>query len=334
MVPGVKEAAAVEQFWQTHQYFRMYHVINATDDNVVNIDKAKKEMANYPQTITLSCGRFTNAVTVPEWTIVVLMNDVRSPASYWQTCFRTQSIWVEEKTNQCLKKTCYVVDFSLNRILTGVYEIALITKPVGTSLEEHTKSWLRNAPIYRSSNGFEYNQVDFNEFFRLAVAARSCGGGIWGDGDSVNVDHPFTDEERAILNRLGDIPKIKAKLDKIIKETHVKPGKSFHQNGDSGKGEPFLNETLVRAACAVERRLPEYMLASSVTERCWKDLIIPGSPTDDAMFTEIVGVTRSEFRMMVDGGLFDRETLNDKIESFALREDAIESALADFGDLS
>jgi hypothetical protein len=334
VVPGVKEAAALEQFWQTHQFLSKYHIINATDDNVVNIDDAKKEIDNHPQTITLSCGRFTNAVTVPKWTIVVLLSDVKSPASYWQTCFRAQSVWMEEKTGRCLKKICYVIDFSLNRILTGLYEIALFTKPVGTPLEEHTKSWLRNAPIYRSTNGFEYSRVDFNEFFRLAVAARSCGGGIWGDGDSVNIDHPFTDEEREILNRLGDIPKIKAKLEKVIQETKVNSGKSFQQNGGTGKGESFLNETLVRAACAVERRLPEYMLASPSTERCWQDLIAPRSPADETVFEEIVGVTRAEFKMMVEGGLFDKEVLNDKIESFALREDAIELALTHLGDLS
>ena len=70
------------------------------------------------KTITISVGQLTTGVTVPEWTAVLMLSNVKSPALYMQAAFRAQ--------NPCLfnvdgtlfrKENAYVFDFDPARTL-------------------------------------------------------------------------------------------------------------------------------------------------------------------------------------------------------------------------
>ena len=67
-------------------------------------------------TITLSCGKLTTGVSVPDWTAVLYMkgNDSTSASTYMQTIFRVQTPAV---INGAQKTECYVFDFSPIRSL-------------------------------------------------------------------------------------------------------------------------------------------------------------------------------------------------------------------------
>ena len=77
---------------------------------------------------------------------------------------------------------------------------------------------------------------------------------------------------------------------------------------------------LTKLGRAITYRLPVYMDASDKIERCVQDLLDPGSAEDDRAFSDIIGITREEFIGLVEGGLFNRETLDNKISVFADRE--------------
>ena len=141
LLPGVKEAAALKELLDEHEIFGtengMFHIINAAGDgNIEDKDgsaladvednirgNAKKNILKKEYTITLSCGKLTTGVSVPEWTAVLCMKGSENTpaANYMQTIFRVQTHAVLEGRQ---KAECYVFDFAPDRALTAVAETA------------------------------------------------------------------------------------------------------------------------------------------------------------------------------------------------------------------
>ena len=103
MVPGVKEAKALKKLLENHPLFSMFTVVNVAGEGdeeekretalrkVQNAIKEANQMGGY--TITLSCGKLTTGVTVPEWTAAFYLagSYSTSATTYHQTIFRVQS---------------------------------------------------------------------------------------------------------------------------------------------------------------------------------------------------------------------------------------------------
>ena len=132
MLPGVKAAAALEKLLEADPVFgkdkegrQKFKIVNvAGEGNIEDVGgKALKAVQDaihdYKRTITLSCGKLTTGVTVPEWTAVLCMKGAEDTAAggYMQTIFRVQSHAVIEGRQ---KRNCYVFDFAPDRALTAV----------------------------------------------------------------------------------------------------------------------------------------------------------------------------------------------------------------------
>ena len=99
MVPGVKEASALSRLLKDHPVFGAYKVANVAGDgdaempydNALTLVKQVIKANRY--TITISCGKLTTGVTVPEWTAVMMLTGSASTAAsgYMQTIFRVQT---------------------------------------------------------------------------------------------------------------------------------------------------------------------------------------------------------------------------------------------------
>ncbi|MGU8835447.1 Eco57I restriction-modification methylase domain-containing protein [Clostridium perfringens] len=146
IVPGVKEARALSVLMKKHSVFGcgVFNVINVagdgdeeekTDDALRKVREAIDNSGdNF--TITLSCGKLTTGVTVPEWTAVFMLSgsSSTSAANYLQTIFRVQSPCSK---NGRVKTSCYVFDFAPDRTLKMVAEsVAISTKAGKTSLSD------------------------------------------------------------------------------------------------------------------------------------------------------------------------------------------------------
>lgn len=131
MIPGVKEAKALTELLKAHPVFGQFSIVNVAGDGDYDYkeeqkarDKLSKAMTNHPEntrTITLSCGRLTTGVTVPEWTGVLMLYGtyMTDAKSYLQTIFRVQS---PGNINGKIKENCYVFDFAPDRTLRVVYD--------------------------------------------------------------------------------------------------------------------------------------------------------------------------------------------------------------------
>ena len=155
MVPGVPEAAALEKLLWDHPNFggRGVKIVNVAGDmDVIEEDEAKRynnaltklqeAITDNPfstETITLSCGRLTTGVSVPEWTGVLMLSGTFNTAAstYMQTIFRVQTPW---EYGGLMKENCYVFDFAPDRTLTVLAEVARVnTKPGKADSEQKTR---------------------------------------------------------------------------------------------------------------------------------------------------------------------------------------------------
>lgn len=133
MIPGVKEGKALEELLKKHIVFGNgnFNIVNVAGEGGDEykeekkaLDKLRRAIGDKPEesrTITLSCGRLTTGVTVPEWTAVFMLSGgyTTDAKSYLQTIFRVQS---PANINGKIKQNCYVFDFAPDRTLRVIHE--------------------------------------------------------------------------------------------------------------------------------------------------------------------------------------------------------------------
>lgn len=136
----VASAKALEKLLKEHKIFRDYTVIVAAgdgkneDDTDTVISSTSYETVRGAiaaaekvggKTITLSVGQLTTGVTVPEWTAVLMLSNLSSPALYMQAAFRAQNPHTFVRGSRMLqKKNAYIFDFAPERTLTIYDEFA------------------------------------------------------------------------------------------------------------------------------------------------------------------------------------------------------------------
>ena len=92
----VASAKALAKKLKLHPVFKDYEIILAAgdgklDDDDANekaFDRVKDAIQKCDKTITLSVGQLTTGVTIPEWTAVLMLSNMASPALYMQAAFR------------------------------------------------------------------------------------------------------------------------------------------------------------------------------------------------------------------------------------------------------
>ena len=145
MVPGVKEAKALSKLMKKHPVFGCgaFDIVNVagdgdeeerSEDALQKVRQAINGAVPDGYTITLSCGKLTTGVTVPEWTAVFMLagSFSTSAANYLQTIFRVQSPCNKDGK---IKRCCYVFDFAPDRTLKMVAESAALSTKVGKANE-------------------------------------------------------------------------------------------------------------------------------------------------------------------------------------------------------
>ena len=123
-------AKALKKMLENHPTFENYGIVLAVGagnayeskdeetENIRSLAAVRKAIAENEKTITLSVGQLTTGVTVPEWTGVIMLCNMTSPAQYMQAAFRAQNpySWTE-KGKHYRKERAYVFDFAPERTL-------------------------------------------------------------------------------------------------------------------------------------------------------------------------------------------------------------------------
>lgn len=143
IVPGVKEAKALSRLMQTHPVFGSgaFKIVNVAGDSDEEqnfsdaLQAVRDAIGQDPDdhySVTISCGRLTTGVTVPEWTAVLMLSGTfyTSTANYLQTIFRVQT---PANINGRMKERCSVFDFAPDRTLKMVAEAGHLSSKAGNT---------------------------------------------------------------------------------------------------------------------------------------------------------------------------------------------------------
>lgn len=191
VVPGVREAKALSKLLKQHHIFKYFEIVNVAGEGDEEIDTSnaldavKKAMTNEPnntRTITLSCGRLTTGVSIPEWTAVLMLAGTYSTAAsqYLQTIFRVQT---PANINGKIKEECYVFDFAPDRTLKMVAESVQLSVRAGSSnpsAEKALMRFLNYCPVIaiEDSNMKEYKVSELLQELKKAYAERVARNGF------------------------------------------------------------------------------------------------------------------------------------------------------------
>jgi type II restriction enzyme len=162
----VASAKALEKLLKKHEVFKDYTIILAAGDGRSDdgdpvvagkaLEKVRAAIEDAEQsggkTITLSVGQLTTGVTVPEWTAVIMLSDLSSPAQYMQAAFRAQNPCTFERAGRVFQKqNAYIFDFAPERTLRifDVFANNLHPNPSGDQAvrQENIRTLLNFFPV-------------------------------------------------------------------------------------------------------------------------------------------------------------------------------------------
>ncbi len=178
----VASANALAKLLKKHPVFSEYKVIVAAGDGWAEDDderkaasalqKVRDEIAANDKTITLSVGQLTVGVTIPEWTGILMLSNMKSPSSYMQAAFRVQNPYegtelVDGKPKLVRKERAYVFDFDPARTLI-IYDEFANNLSVGTAggngtqddRKEHIKTLLNFFPVFAEDPDGTMEKID------------------------------------------------------------------------------------------------------------------------------------------------------------------------------
>jgi hypothetical protein len=95
------------------------------DETVKAYNKVKDAIKTHDKTITLSVGQLTTGVTIPEWSVVLMLSNMQSAQLYMQAAFRAQNPYEYSEGGKIVRKeNAYVFDFDPARTLMLYDEFA------------------------------------------------------------------------------------------------------------------------------------------------------------------------------------------------------------------
>jgi hypothetical protein len=297
------------------------------------------------KTITLSCGKLTNGVSVKPWTGIFMLRNLSSPETYFQAAFRVQTPWAIKNPDgespnktEILKKECYVFDFAPNRALNQVADYACRLNVDESNPEENVDQFIRFLPVL-AYDGSSMKQVDAAGILDIAMSGTSATllAKRWESALLVNVDNKtlenIKNNERA-LNALMNIEGFRSlnqDIETIInKSEDVKKAKKEKNDEQMTKEEKkelseeekeykSLRKQIQEKLIKFSTRIPVFMYLTDYREKTLKDVITQLEP---GLFKKVTGLSVEDFELLVSIGVFNSSIMNDAVYKFKRYEDA------------
>lgn len=298
------------------------------------------------KTITLSCGKLTTGVTVPQWSSILMLRNLKSPETYFQAAFRVQSPWSIKNPNgdnpneeEILKPVCFVFDFAPTRALRQLSEYGIGLSPNEPNPENAVKDLVSFLPVL-AYDGANMTQIDAGGILDIAMAGTSATllARKWESALLVNVDNDTlrrimdNPEAMAAVERiegwrsLGDnvIETIINKSDKIKDlKKKAKDGpltaKEKKQLSDEEKEYKSKRKLVQEKLIKFATRIPAFMYLTDFRENTLQDVITKLEPE---LFLTVTGLTVKDFHLLVSLKVFNTEQMNQAVFAFRRYEDA------------
>jgi hypothetical protein len=298
------------------------------------------------KTITLSCGKLTTGVTVPQWSSILMLRNLKSPETYFQAAFRIQSPWSIKNPNgddpheeEILKPACFVFDFAPTRALRQLSEYGIGLSPNESNPENAVRDLVSFLPVL-AYNGAVMIQIDAGGILDMAMSGTSATllARKWESALLVNVDNDT-------LRRVLDNPEAMAAVERIegwralgdhIIETIINKSEKVKELKNKAKGKDLsekqkkqltdeekeykskrklVQEKLIKFAT----RIPAFMYLTDFRENTLQDVITKLEPE---LFAAVTGLTVKDFHLLVRLKVFNTEQMNQAVFAFRRYEDA------------
>lgn len=298
------------------------------------------------KTITLSCGKLTTGITVPQWSSILMLRNLKSPETYFQSAFRVQSPWSIKNPNgndpneeEILKPACFVFDFAPTRALRQLSEYGIGLSPSEPNPENAVKDLVSFLPVL-AYDGANMTQIDAGGILDIAMAGTSATllARKWESALLVNVDNDT-------LRRILDNPEAMAAVERIegwrslgdnIIETIINKSEKVKELKNKAKDRDLtekqkkqlteeekefkskrklVQEKLIKFAT----RIPAFMYLTDFRENTLQDVITKIEPD---LFETVTGLTVKDFHLLVRLKVFNTEQMNQAVFAFRRYEDA------------
>lgn len=307
--------------------------------NAIGVDGTKT------RSITLTCSKLNTGVTVPEWSGILMLSNISTPETYFQTAFRVQSPWTikgidstKGEIDYLIKPNCYVFDFSPNRALRLISEYAseLDVDP-NVSTKTKISNFLNYLPVL-CYDGFIMQEMQAESLLDFVLTGTSSNllARTWQSKRLVNVsnsalasllNHPD------LLNRLEKMEAFKSlgqQLEKTINsEIALKKLKSKPESQRTKKEKEKINEEekairsfrekLQEKLVIFASRVPIFMYLTDFREETLKDVI---TKLESALFERVTNLTVSDFELLCNIGIFNVGIMDSAVYQFRRFENA------------
>ena len=328
MPPNVKAISALAKLIE-RDYSERFCVIKASGSDGVKTESQllkliNKAKADGKSTITLSCIRFREGVTVPDWDSVLMLDDGKSVVSYFQAIFRCQS----QRKEKPLKRECYVFDYNPQRMLMLTYMMTEIQSL--TSNESHIDTvshFLGCAPMVGYDAQNKLYPVDLNHLLSVFFSGNKA---VNNGFRSFDKDRNFNDDVLSAIDKayIGLLPTIKSGKAKPTTEVvsssgleggKIRDGRKVQKTGE--KPEATELQKLKESLRYISSRLPEYMFNTIEDEFRLQDILDTKTAASYTFFRDLCLTDLDVFKELITDGILDKRLMNRLISNYKMEED-------------
>ncbi len=345
-LPSVDACFAMRELLtsQHNVFYRDYQVIVAAGpqaglgkEALPPVERAIGSVPQDTKTITLSCGKLMTGVTVPAWTGIFMLRELKSPESYFQAAFRVQSPWVSKIINTdkggedevVHKQHCYVLDFSPNRALRQIVDYATRLRAedaLERNDEEAIEAFMEFLPVL-SFDGYSMSQLhaaDVIDYLTKGISS-SMLARRWNSPELLTLDlramealvgnqellasleqiemfRNITDDLTALISANKELRRKTLAKEKLTKEEKAR-------TDEAAKRRENLKKRLQRFVT----RIPAFMYLTDDREKTIRDIIVQLEPD---LFQKVTGLTLRDFEQLVAARVFNDRKMDDAVWKF------------------
>ncbi|TAM66884.1 MAG: restriction endonuclease [Microbacteriaceae bacterium] len=297
------------------------------------------------KTITLTVGKLTTGVTVPQWSSILMLRNLQAPETYFQAAFRVQSPWAIRNPNgddpneeAILKPVCFVFDFAPTRALRQISEYGTGLAPEEPNPEHAVEELVNFLPVL-AYDGSNMTQVDAGGILDIAMSGTSATllARKWESAVLVNVDNLtltkiMSDEAaKTAVMKIEGFRALGSGIFETVVNKSESVGKTKKEKGDDltphekkeltaeekeyKSNRKKIQEKLIKFAT----RIPAFMYLTDFRERTLYDVITKIEPE---LFQAVTGLTVEDFNLLVSLGVFNAGHMNQAVFAFRRYEDA------------
>ena len=349
-LPSVASCKAMGDLLKNHPFYKEYKIIVCAGaeagmgvDALKPVREAIKDGFS-TKTITLSCGKLTTGVTVPEWGGIFMLRDTSSPETYFQSAFRVQSPWTVKNPDglnpnekAIIKETCYVFDFAPDRALKQIADYsARLNFNTKETPEQKVEEFISFLPVL-CYDGSHMDIINANELLDLVVAGTGSSmlARRWESALLVNVDNPtltkLLENEKAMeaLSRIEGFRNLNKDLATLVNKSEaLKKAKQEKKESLSKQEKKELTEQekeikskrreIQEKLLKFATRIPVFMYLTDYREQTLMDVIKQLEPE---LFKKVTGLTIPDFELLVSIGIFNEQIMNSAVFAFKRYED-------------